>query len=365
MAPSEIYKSFYTSLFTSLWALVFARLFTPQRVSKRDLSGQVAIVTGANSGIGLSIATQLARQNATVYLACRSVDRGRKAAEDIVSRVGEKSEGKVHCWELDTSSLTSVRRFCDRWIQEGNEIDMLVHNAGIASPPANSPTATKDGKDLVIVTNFLGSFLMTHLLEPHLSNTARVVLTSSTGHYSATRLLQPAPSPHPQTFLSNLRKCIGTKLNLGSSSAPAYAHSKAQQVLFAHLLQRRFSSDSDHQCSAHSFTPGFTSSAIFGKFDVSWRTWLTNPIFAVLKATERYVAADTDQGSRTGSWLAAEGAAHGGGGYWEWQVKRTSLVEFLRGVLGEEEFMKRSREEWGRWEEGVEIEWDMGVKYDS
>lgn len=361
MAPSKVYVSFYTSLFKSLWTLVFARLYTPQQVSKRDLSGQVAIVTGANSGIGLSIATQLARQNATVYLACRSLDRGRKASEGIISKVGEKSEGKVHCWELDTSRLDSVRAFCEQWSKEGQRIDMLVHNAGIASPPANAPTATKDGRDLVIVTNFLGSFLMTHLLEPHLTTTARVVLTSSTGHYSATRLLQPPQPAHPPSFLSKIWKSIAAHLNLQSSSAPTYAHSKAQQVLFAHLLQQHFSFTPHNQRSAYAFTPGFTSSAIFGKFDVSWRTWLTNPLFAVLKATERYVAADTDQGSRTGSWLAAEGKAEGEGGYWEWQRRRTSLVEFLRGSLGESEFFSRAKEEWVRWEGDVGVRWDVGI----
>ena len=58
MAPLNVYVSFYSSLFKSLFTLAFARLYTPQKPSKRDLSGQTAIVTGANSGIGLSIAVQ-------------------------------------------------------------------------------------------------------------------------------------------------------------------------------------------------------------------------------------------------------------------------------------------------------------------
>jgi NAD(P)-dependent dehydrogenase (short-subunit alcohol dehydrogenase family) len=356
MAPLNIYVSFYSSLFKALWTLVFARTYAPQKTSKRDLNGQIAIVTGANSGIGLSIATQLARQGATVYLACRSLERGAKAIDKIASKTGGKCEGRVQCWELDTSDLTNVRAFCSRWAQGGQKIDMLVHNAGIAAPPSNSPQTTKDVKDLVIVTNFLGSFLMTHLLEPSLSPTARIVLTSSSGHYAANRFLKaPSSAPGPIARLTNaVWKWAGL-----TTSAPAYAHSKAQQVLFAHLLQQHFSSS---QRSAHAFTPGFTSTAIFGKFDVTWRTWLSNPLFATLKATERYVAVDTDQGSRMGSWLAAEGSKMNGGGFWEWGVRRTSLVDLLRGALGEKEFGRKARQEWDLWERDVGVQWDFRLR---
>jgi NAD(P)-dependent dehydrogenase (short-subunit alcohol dehydrogenase family) len=353
----KVYVSFYSSLFKALWTLVFARLYTPQATSKRDLSGQTAIVTGANSGIGLSIATQLARQGATVYLACRNLERGTKAIDEILGKTGGKCEGKVHCWELDTSDLNNVRTFCERWAREGHKIDMLVHNAGIASPPPNAPTTTKDGRDLVLVTNFLGSFLMTHLLEPNLSTTARIVLTSSSGHYAASDFLRPPPPP--PGFVARLKNAVWNWCGL-TTSAPAYAHSKAQQVLFAHLLQRHFSgSNPKNERSAHSFTPGFTSTSIFGKFDVTWRTWISNPLFATLKVTENYVAVDTDQGSRTGSWLAAEGCVEEGGGFWEWSVRRTSLVDLLRGVLGEKVFMKKAKGEWDLWEREAGVRWDV------
>jgi NAD(P)-dependent dehydrogenase (short-subunit alcohol dehydrogenase family) len=232
MAHVAVYIAFYTSLIKSLFSLVFARLYTSQCPSKRDLTGQIAIMTGANSGIGLSIATQLARQGATVYLACRSLDRGGKAVDEIVSKVGGKSAGKVHCWKLDTSDLASVHTFCAKWTQEGIKIDMLIHNAGIASPPPATPSTTKDGKDLVYVTNFLGSFLMTCLLESNLTSDARVVLTSSTGHYSGAHLLQPPTSAVKSSRFQALKSYIYKTLKL-TSSAPAYAHSKAAQVLFA------------------------------------------------------------------------------------------------------------------------------------
>jgi NAD(P)-dependent dehydrogenase (short-subunit alcohol dehydrogenase family) len=352
--------SFYSSLFKALWTLVFARLYTPQEISTRDLSGQIAIITGANSGIGLSIATQLARNGATVYLACRNSQRGAKAVDEISSKIGGKFQGKVHCWELDTSDLKNVRNFCARWAHEGKKIDMLVHNAGIAAPPPESPKTTGDGKDLVLVTNFLGSFLMTHLLEPYLSITARVVLTSSSGHYAASQILKPPPKP--PGLIARLKNTAWNKLGL-ITSAPAYAHSKAQQVLFANILQRHFSSSNpENRRSAHSFTPGFTCSPIFSKFDVTWGTWISNPLFATLKLTEKYVAVDTDQGSRTGSWLAAEGNVENGGGFWEWGWRRTSLVDYLREVSGEKKFWTVAGAEWGSWEREVMVEWDVDIQ---
>jgi 3-oxoacyl-ACP reductase-like protein len=78
MTPLSIYISFYTSLIGGMLNLLFARLNTPQKPQQRDLSGQTALVTGANSGLGLSIATSLAQQGATIYLACRNLDKARE-----------------------------------------------------------------------------------------------------------------------------------------------------------------------------------------------------------------------------------------------------------------------------------------------
>lgn len=351
---------FYTSLLKSLSTLVFARFYTPQHPPNRDLTGQTAIVTGANSGIGLSIATTLAHQGATVYLACRSLERGNAAVEEVVRRVGDDSKERIYCWELDTSDLSSVRQFCEKWGREGRkEIDMLVHNAGITSPPNGGPTKTKEGLSIVYVTNFLGSFLMTCMLEKHLSPTARVVSTSSTGHYSARMLRKAKAKPSKNTVLTTkLTKSTQETPGL-TSSAPAYAQSKAQQVLFTHLLQSHFIADSGNRRTAHVFTPGFTSTPIFGKLDVDWRTWISNPLFAILKGTEKYVAVDTDEGAKTGSWLASCGGEIEGGGFWEWLTRRTSLIDLISGVMGRERFSSFARGEWRAWETDVEMMWDI------
>jgi NAD(P)-dependent dehydrogenase (short-subunit alcohol dehydrogenase family) len=365
MAPLSVYLAFYTSLLKGLFTLAAARLYSPQKPSKRDLSGQVAIITGANSGIGLSIAVQLAKQGAAVYLACRNLQRGEKAVDEVVARVGEKSKERVRCWQLDTSDLASVRAFCERWRSEGTKIDMFVHNAGIASAPTNSPRTTQDGKDLIYVTNFLGSFLMTHLLEQQLAEDARVVFTSSSGHYAAEKTLFEAPREKSESaktpapgFLTRILQTLNTYMEV--SSAPAYGRSKAQQVLCAHLLQQHFSLAPNNRRTAHAFGPGFTRTPIFTKFEITWKTWFSNPFFAVLSATDHFAAVSPDVGAMTGTWLAA-GEEKEGGGYWEWQSRETSVVDFLRAVLAEREWGKKVEMEWGTWEGDAGVRWDIGL----
>ncbi|KZM18632.1 oxidoreductase [Ascochyta rabiei] len=236
--------SFYTSLAKSLFCLVFARVYKRQVVPTRDLKGQTAIVTGANSGIGLSVAVARTSQGATKCLAFRNPDRGAAAVDHVVVKCGDKSRERVTCTILDVGDLGSVHSFCQSWVQEYTKIDMLVHNAGIAAPPAGSSIKTNEGLEIMHTTNFLGSFLMTHLLEPHLSSRARVVITSSTDSYSAIAHFAydvartegiTAPGLFTQ-LIARSKAILGLE---AASSAPAYGLSKAQQVLLASLLQQR------------------------------------------------------------------------------------------------------------------------------
>ncbi|KAJ4355394.1 uncharacterized protein N0V89_003410 [Didymosphaeria variabile] len=353
MPPLTTLLSFYTSLTKSLLTLLFARLYKPQELPPRNLTNQTAIVTGSNSGIGLSIAIALAKQGATVCLACRNADRGAAAVDHVVSRCGEKSRKRVYCKLLDVGDLSSVRAFCEEW---DGQVDMLVHNAGIAAVPKGR-AKTKEGLDVMYTTNFLGSFLMTHLLEPQFSPTARVVFTSSTGSYSATShfLQDPDRKKTPTTGLlagtiARAKKFVGIE----ESSAAAYGLSKGQQVLFASMLQQRFGSSSHPKRTAHAFTPGFTSTPIFGKFDYSWRTWFSNPLFAALKTTEKWIAVDTDEGAKTGAWLATWGDELGrrceAGAYWERMARRTSFVALMK--------EKRKSREWAMWERDAGVVWE-------
>ena len=113
-----------------------------------DLSGTRAVVTGANSGIGLETPRALAAHGAEVTLAVRDRAKGEAAAASL--------DGRVQVAELDLASLDSVRAFAAR---EDAPLDLLVNNAGVMAPPRRQLTA--DGWELQFGTNHLGHFALT------------------------------------------------------------------------------------------------------------------------------------------------------------------------------------------------------------
>ncbi|MDP9483120.1 MAG: oxidoreductase, partial [Chloroflexota bacterium] len=143
-----------------------------------DQDGAIAVVTGANSGLGLVTATELARHGAQVVLACRSVDKGVAAVAQISSDAGGP---RPEVRPLDLSSLDSVRRFATEFTAE--RLDLLVNNAGIMMTPQRG---TADGFELQLGTNHLGHFALTGLLMETLqrADAARIVTLSSNEHKS-------------------------------------------------------------------------------------------------------------------------------------------------------------------------------------
>ncbi|WP_188944363.1 oxidoreductase [Nakamurella endophytica] len=140
-----------------------------------DLTGLRAVVTGANSGLGLQTALELSRHGAWVTLACRDEARG-TAAVDRVRR--ETDGGSAHLALLDLADLSSVRRFAQSW--EG-PLDILVANAGIMAVPRGT---TADGFERQLGVNHLGHFALVGGLLPRLQEAARgrVVSVSSNAH---------------------------------------------------------------------------------------------------------------------------------------------------------------------------------------
>src|SRR3954452_4881018 len=143
-----------------------------------DQRGRVAVVTGANSGLGLVTARELARAGAHVVLACRNTVKGELALREIEGAVaGARAELSA----LDLGSLQSVRDFAARF-RDGHEgLDILVNNAGLMAPPRGT---TSDGFELQLGTNHLGHFALTGLLLGALEGRAdaRVVTVSSGAH---------------------------------------------------------------------------------------------------------------------------------------------------------------------------------------
>ncbi|GGP49425.1 oxidoreductase [Saccharothrix coeruleofusca] len=142
-----------------------------------DQRGRVAVVTGANSGLGLITATELARRGARVVLAVRDTAAGEEAAR----RIG----GDVEVRELDLARLDSVRAFAAKLAADHPAIDLLVNNAGAVLLGPRRTSA--DGFELQLATNVLGHFALTGLLLDNLAaaRAARVVSLSSITHKTA------------------------------------------------------------------------------------------------------------------------------------------------------------------------------------
>jgi NAD(P)-dependent dehydrogenase (short-subunit alcohol dehydrogenase family) len=183
-----------------------------------DLTGRVAIVTGANSGIGFEEARALAGKGASVVLACRVEDKGQAAVERIAR---EHPAAAAVFMQLDLADLASVRRFAAEFGQGYERLDILIDNAGIMATPFGR---TVDGFELQFGTNHLGHFALTGLLLDAIRRTpgARVVVVSSAGHVFG------------KIDFDNLG---GER---GYNPQRAYGQSKLANVLFAYELQRRF-----------------------------------------------------------------------------------------------------------------------------
>jgi NAD(P)-dependent dehydrogenase (short-subunit alcohol dehydrogenase family) len=187
-------------------------------VTVPDLSGKLAVVTGANSGLGLGLATRLAAAGADVTMAIRNRAKGEAAVEQIRSAV---SDAKLTIKSLDLSSLASVAALGEELNAEGRPIDILINNAGIMQPPNRETTA--DGFELQFGGNHLGHFALTGHLLPLLraAGDARVTTLSSVA---------------ARTGGINFDDLQWEKRY---NATQAYAQSKSANLMFALELDRR------------------------------------------------------------------------------------------------------------------------------
>jgi NAD(P)-dependent dehydrogenase (short-subunit alcohol dehydrogenase family) len=188
-----------------------------------DLTGKRAIVTGANSGIGLWTSLELAHHGATVVLGCRSAERGEKALATIRDAV---PDADVVLGSLDLADLASVRAFAET---HGSALDLLINNAGVMALPYRT---TADGFEMQFGTDHLGHFALTGLLLPALLERpgARVVTVTSTMHWLG------------RIHFDDL------DAERGYRKWPAYCQAKLANLVFAKELDRRapFASVASH-----------------------------------------------------------------------------------------------------------------------
>jgi len=182
-----------------------------------DQSGRVAVVTGANSGLGYEITKGLAERGAEVVMACRSTDRGASAKRALEREVRGASLAVL---ELDLADLDAVASFADAFDEAHEELDLLVNNAGVMALPRRE---TADGFEMQFGTNHLGHFALTgHLLPALRAADEPRVATMSSGFHERGRI--------------DFEDLHGER---DYEKWTAYAQSKLANLLFAYELDRR------------------------------------------------------------------------------------------------------------------------------
>lgn len=218
---------------------LFARRWTTADIP--DQTGKTAVVTGANSGLGLRTAEALAAKGAHVLLACRNELKAAAALQQVSdAATGPKPE----VLPLDLADLTSIRRAADHLDVRETPIDILVNNAGVMALPRHERTA--DGFDAQFGTNHLGHFALTGLLLPGLLRAPdpRVVTVSSIAAWGG--LIN--------WFDPNWRVVYIRWL--------AYSQSKLANLLFTAELQRRAKSAGTH-LTAVAAHPGLSATNLY------------------------------------------------------------------------------------------------------
>nr|XP_054748260.1 WW domain-containing oxidoreductase-like [Lytechinus pictus] len=252
----------------------------------RDLSGQYAIITGANSGIGFETALSMALHGVHVVLACRNLKKGNDAASKIKKRL---DQAKVIVMQLDLASLRSIEQFAQNYMLRDWPLHMLVCNAGIFGAPWE---LTEDGIEMTFQVNHVGHFHLVNLLTETLKKSApaRIVIVSSESH----RFIN---------FYSN-------KLDLSEVAMPkekfwpvlAYGRTKLCNILHSNELNRRLS---PHDVICNAVHPG---NMIYTGISQNW--WPYRILFMMVRPFTKSV----QQGAATSMFCATARELEGVGG---------------------------------------------------
>jgi NAD(P)-dependent dehydrogenase (short-subunit alcohol dehydrogenase family) len=259
----------------------FRRPLWKTRLRDHSLHGRIALVTGANSGVGRGAAAGLAKLGARVYILVRDRQKGEEARAEITRRTQNE---EIHVAVCDLSRPQAVHEFGEQFRRNESRLDILVNNAGIL---VHERQETPEGLELTFATNVLGGFVLTAELLPLLreADDARVIAVSSGGMYTA------------RVDVDDLQ----------STAAPfngvdAYARSKRAQVILTAEWARRHSTSGVSYHAMHPgwvFTPGVRKS--LPGFTRAMRPFLRN----------------LRQGADTILWLAVAGAAgRESGAFW-------------------------------------------------
>lgn len=203
------------------------------------LAGRIALVTGANTGIGRVTALELARQGAHVFLACRSADRARAVLDEIASLPGG---GRAELLALELGDFASIRECTRTFLARGLPLHLLINNAGFVGARGR----TREGFELAFGVNHLGHFLLTQLLLDRIeaSAPARIVTVASKAHYRARGIDWQAVRAPTRTL----------------TGMEEYGVSKLANVLFSAELGRRLAGSGVTTYSLH---PGVVATEVW------------------------------------------------------------------------------------------------------
>lgn len=227
---------------------------TPNLVTE-NLTGRTALVTGANTGIGLVTARELARAGARVWLACRSKAKADEAMATILAAV---PQANLAFLQLDLASLASVRTAATAFLASGEPLHLLVNNAGLAGMQG----LTEDGFEVQFGINYVGPYLFTRLLLDRIQASARDLPAG------ATRIVHVSSRAHHRSKgipWDTVRSKTRT-----TTSIDEYGDSKLANVLFSNALALRLQGAGVTSYALH---PGVVASDIWRKIPQPFR-WL-------------------------------------------------------------------------------------------
>ncbi|MDP5220801.1 oxidoreductase [Ruegeria sp. 2205SS24-7] len=224
-------------------------------------SGKVAIVTGANNGIGFETTVGMAEAGFHVVMACRSLEKAAAAKASVLARIPSAS---LEILVLDLSDLTSVRGFAQAFRARYSTLDVLINNAGILLYSAQT---NADGVELQFATNHLGHFLLTALLIDMFpdDSASRIVSLSSIAHKNA------------NTHFDDL--------TCGQDGGVAYGQSKLACLLFGDELDRQLTA-SGKSLKSLTVHPGGSDSGLFNDLDEATRANMKEQVEQLLHSNE-------------------------------------------------------------------------------
>jgi retinol dehydrogenase 12 len=251
-------------------------------MADNSLEGRVALITGANTGIGKVTALELARRGARVIVGVRSPDKMEPVLAESRAAIGRDA---IEVLPVDLADFASIRAFAANVLAQAPELHLLINNAGLAGARG----MTKSGFELTFGVNHMGTFLLTTLLLD------RIVASSKSAAHS--RIVTVASRAHYQCkdfTLSHVRERTRSV-----TAVPEYNHSKLANVLFSAELARRLSGTSVTTYSLH---PGVVATDVWRGVPWPFRSLIKLGMISPEEGamTSLHCATSVEAGAQTG-----------------------------------------------------------------